>query len=304
MASGARTPHLLLFVLWALLVGCTTEVEVGSRHLQEGSPSDHQTLYRNILAESHVGGSSSVGSLPRASLPSARLRQPSLANLTLRLTPPSKLNWASSDNPFRTPIIAAPTFTGQGNCGACWAFVAAHAAQAAVNIAFGDYYRKATGADSRLASSRRPPADTTEDRGPDKLLAPPLSVQELVDCDAQGYNHACEGGDPYWALYYTLNEGLHPRDAYPAYSQEVSSASAAAVAGDAPNAALSSLRRHNAASPATSIGNTRRLEATRTRSSRCATTSAVCSTCCRRSTRRLAARRTAARCPSACCAAN
>jgi hypothetical protein len=305
VACGTRTPHLLLFVLLTLLVGGTTEVEVSLKHLQDGSPSDQQTFYRSILSESRVGGPASAGSLAGASLSSPRLRQTSLANLTLRLAPPSKLNWASSDNPFRAPIIAAPTFIGQGNCGACWAFVAAHAAQAAVNIAFGEYYRKATAADSRLASSRRPPADASGDSGPDKLLAPPLSVQELVDCDAQGYNHACEGGDPYWALYYTLNEGLHSRDAYPAYAQEVSVATAAAAAAvDAPDAALSSLRRRNAASPATSIGNTRRLEAMRTRSSRCATTSAVCSTCCRRSTRRSAARRTAARFPSACCAAN
>lgn len=273
--SGAKMSYLWLLFLWTLLIGCKTEVEVSISHLQEG----FQPLHGSVLSESHVGSPTSVDQLES----SGRLQA-----LQSNLAPPSKLNWASSDNPFHGPIIAPPTFTGQGNCGACWAFVAAHAAQAAVNMAFGEYYRKATAANSHLASPPRPSAGAIEDRGPDKLLVPPLSVQELVDCDDQGYNHACEGGDPYWALYYTLNEGIHAREAYPAYAQEVSTASIFCSGAISRRDAMMLLDRRNAVCPARSIGSTRRPQRMRARFSRCATTLAVCNTCFRYFTRRSA----------------
>lgn len=121
---------------------------------------------------------------------------------------PSTLNWASVENPLRMPVVSAPSYGGQGSCGACWAFVATHAAQATVTIALAHFY-------NTLPQAR------TERMMPSKLLCPTLSAQELLDCDDSGFDRGCSGGDPYWALFYILNKGVHARDTYPAYSQQV-----------------------------------------------------------------------------------
>lgn len=137
---------------------------------------------------------------------------------------PSSLNWISTNNPLHMAMISNPSFSGQGNCGACWAFVASHAAQAAVNIAFTSYFNTQL-TSSFITTSSSPTSSTSKSSTfakIDTLLAPALSIQELMDCDSQGYNHGCEGGDPYWALNFVLNEGLHAREIYPSYVQQVS----------------------------------------------------------------------------------
>lgn len=137
--------------------------------------------------------------------------QKHIENDTVLLGAPSpqqlkSLNWATSENPVKKSVISLPSYSGQGSCGACWAFVASHAAQASVNIAFFSYFQSLNPSKELSINS--------------KLMAPALSIQEMIDCDDKSYNHACDGGDPYWALFYILNNGVHPRDAYPAYSQE------------------------------------------------------------------------------------
>jgi cysteine peptidase B len=98
-----------------------------------------------------------------------------LAEETLSFgTPASSVNWAdASQNPSGRSVVSA--VQNQGVCGACWAFTAVHATEAAVRL---------SGHEGRVS----------------------LSVQELLDCDRNGtaglhlppqaVNNGCSGGNP------------------------------------------------------------------------------------------------------------
>lgn len=108
------------------------------------------------------------------------------------------LNWAGKENPYQQPVTGDIHF--QGTCGACWAFVAAAAAEAAIKISL---LQSGSEADKRRAA-----------RG-----VPDLSAQELIDCDKQ-YNRGCNGGNPLIAFNYIAENGLSSWTAYP-YEERV-----------------------------------------------------------------------------------
>ena len=98
----------------------------------------------------------------------------------------SSINWATTDNPKSLSVI--PPARNQGQCGACWAFVAVGSAEAAVGIATGN----------RVA----------------------LSVQQLIDCNLN-FNQGCRGGNPIYAYQYIMQNGLTYWDAYPYQDAQV-----------------------------------------------------------------------------------
>jgi hypothetical protein len=98
----------------------------------------------------------------------------------------TSINWATTDNPKSLSVI--PPARNQGRCGACWAFVSAGSAEAAVGIATGN----------RVA----------------------LSVQQLIDCNLN-FNQGCRGGNPIYAYQYIMQNGLTYWDSYPYQDTQV-----------------------------------------------------------------------------------
>ena len=88
----------------------------------------------------------------------------------------------------------------QGICGACWAFVASAATEAAVKIAL---------LDSAQSAEKR-----TELLSHIDNTIPMLSAQELIDCDTS-FNRGCSGGNPYLAMSFIIDQGLMSADSYP-----------------------------------------------------------------------------------------
>lgn len=112
------------------------------------------------------------------------------------------MNWAGRENPFQQPLTGDIHY--QGSCGACWAFVAAASAEAAIKI-------------SLLQS--RGVGDAAREKEREAARVPNLSAQELIDCDHQ-YNRGCGGGNPLLAFNYIAQNGLSSWTAYP-YEERV-----------------------------------------------------------------------------------
>lgn len=134
------------------------------------------------------------------------------------------LNWATDENPFKLPLLSEvrnqvrffffscvslylklPIHQGSV-CRSCWAFVASSIVEAAVKYTFYNNRLTAysnTSHEKICASELLVPLDM-----------PPLSVQELVDC-----NHyivdGCSGGNPYQSFPYLLQNGLQEASTYP-----------------------------------------------------------------------------------------
>lgn len=102
----------------------------------------------------------------------------------------TRLNWASTQNPFQTPLLN--DVHSQGPCGACWALAAASAIEAAVKV--------------EALTHGIHPSDVANG-------IPPLSAQELVDCDRQ-FNNGCSGGSIGQALVYATTNGLVADSSY------------------------------------------------------------------------------------------
>jgi hypothetical protein len=98
------------------------------------------------------------------------------------------LNWADANhNPRGTSIVNKPI--DQGNhCGSCWALATTGSMEAAVALA-------------------HPDVNFT------KFLR--LSVQELLDCDRQGLDEGCAGGNPLLAVDFLHRYGLTSWHRYP-----------------------------------------------------------------------------------------
>lgn len=104
----------------------------------------------------------------------------------------SSLNWASKDNPFHAPVIA--TIRYQGACGSCWAVVTAASTEAAIKLAL-------------LSQNSHQISIKNSSKTASPFNVPPLSVQDLLNCDRK-YNSGCHGGDPFQAMTYVKVNGL------------------------------------------------------------------------------------------------
>lgn len=100
----------------------------------------------------------------------------------------SFLNWADANhNPRGASIVNKPI--DQGNhCGSCWALATTGSMEAAVALAHPDV---------NFTKSLR------------------LSVQELLDCDRQGLDEGCSGGNPLLAVDFLHRYGLTSWHRYP-----------------------------------------------------------------------------------------
>lgn len=110
------------------------------------------------------------------------------------------LSWASSNNPLGAPILNS--VHNQGGCGACWAFVTASAVEAAVKL-------------SLLTDSTLSRSNAVKEANE----VPQLSAQELIDCDTV-YNSGCNGGNPYLAANWIVDNGIVSSRKYP-YMEQV-----------------------------------------------------------------------------------
>lgn len=98
---------------------------------------------------------------------------------------PSEINWAGDLNPLYQSVV--PAVKNQGMCGSCWAFTTIASTEASIHLTRGE-------------------------------APPPLSVQELIDCDTE-YNRGCYGGNPVLAYDYVMNKGVASWADYPYIEQ-------------------------------------------------------------------------------------
>ena len=154
-----------------------------------------QDAPRLCLASCEAGSARESWSLFPARFPGPSSRRPEGAERDAKAvleSLPDSVDWSSKRNPLRRSVVTP--VRNQGQCGSCWAWVAAGTVEASVAI-------------------------------DDKNLVA-LSAQQLLDCD-HAQNMGCSGGNPLLSYPYIIENGLAADASYPYRGEEGACRSAA-----------------------------------------------------------------------------